>query len=122
MTENTSLPVVDIRDSIDARVNAFFVDFFLPRANISENDYELIKSFCVAKTRNTEAASSLIAAIISVINELDLYAPDVIDQFKQGNFTQQLPLFLNLSRRGISLLGYMNTQPVPPRIQQQVLT
>jgi len=122
MTQDTSLPLININDDIDKKVNDFFDTYFLPTAKISENDYELIKSFCVSRTSNTDSAAALTAAIINCINELDLYAPDVIDQFKANSDPNTIPLFLNLSRKGVSLLGYKNTKTVPPRVNQQVIT
>ena len=119
---DTSLPVVNVNDNVDTRVNAFFTQFFLPKAKISQNNYELVKSFCVARTRNEESAAALTAAIINVISELDLYAPDVIEQFAKNNPRDAIPLFLNLSRQGVSLLGYINDKVVPPRVKQQILT
>tara|TARA_R110002074_G_scaffold74599_1_gene170913 strand:- start:6420 stop:6785 length:366 start_codon:yes stop_codon:yes gene_type:complete len=119
---DTSLPVVNINDEIDRRVNAYFEQFFLSKVKITENDYELIKSFCIARTQSETAAAALSAAIINVVNELDLYAPDVIEQFANSNPKATIPLFLNLSRQGVSLLGYVNDKVVPPRVKQQILT
>jgi hypothetical protein len=122
MSQDTSLPLVNINDDVDRKVNDFFNTYFLPKAKINENDYELIKSFCISRTSNTSAAAALTAAIINVMNELDLYADDVIDQFKASSDPNTIPLFLNLSRKGVSLLGYKNTRIVPPRVKQQVIT
>tara|TARA_R100000008_G_C3581003_1_gene168513 strand:- start:1606 stop:1974 length:369 start_codon:yes stop_codon:yes gene_type:complete len=122
MTQNTSLPLVNINDDVDKKVSEFFNGYFLPKAKVSENDYELIKSFCVARTSNIEAASALTAALINVINELDLYAADVLEQFDNTNLKESIPLFLNLSRNGVSLLGYVQDKIVPPRVKQQILS
>ena len=122
MTQNTSLPLVNINDDGDKKVSEFLNWYFLPKATVSENDYELIKSFWVARTSNIEAASALTAALINVINELDLYAVDVLEQFDNTNLKESIPLFLNLSRNGVSLLGYVQDKIVPPRVKQQILS
>lgn len=122
MAQDTSLPLININDDIDKKVNDFFESYFFPNAKINENDYELVKSFCVNRTTNTNSAAALTAAIVNVINELDLYAVDVIEQFKSNSDPTTIALFLNLSRKGVSLLGHKNIKIIPPRVKQQVLT
>lgn len=122
MAQDTSSPLININDNIDQKVNDFFESYFFPNAKINENDYELVKSFCVNRTTNTDSAAALTAAIVNVINELDLYAVDVIDQFKSNSDPTTIALFLNLSRKGVSLLGHKNIKIIPPRVKQQVLT
>jgi len=122
MAQDTSLPLITINDDIDKKVNDFFDTYFSPNAKINENDYELVKSFCVNRTSNTDSAAALTAAIINCINELNLYATDVIDQFKTNSDPNTIPLFLNLSRKGVSLLGYKNAKITPSRVKQQVIT
>jgi hypothetical protein len=120
--QNTALPVINVNDNIDLKVQDFFAGFFSPNLKINENDYELVKSFCKAKTNNDTAAAALTVAIIQAVNELGLYASDVIKQFNETDAKISIPMFLNLTRSGTSLLGYINDKQVPHIIQQQVLT
>lgn len=121
-TQNTALPIIRSTDNIDIRVNEFFTTQFSPLGKFTDNDYELVKSFCVNRTSNEEAAASLTAAILNAVNELQLYAADVIDKFENSDTKITIPLLLNASRKGTSLLGYVNDKTPPPTVQQQVKT
>jgi|TARA_B110000495_G_C22746254_1_gene437398 hypothetical protein len=121
-TQNTALPIIRSTDNIDIRVNEFFTTQFSPPGKFTDNDYELVKSFCVNRTSNEETAASLTAAILNAVNELELYAADVIDKFENSDTKVTIPLLLNASRKGTSLLGYVNDKTPPPTVQQQVKT
>ena len=121
-TQNTALPLTSSADNIDLRVREYFKTQFAPFAKFTDNDYELVKSFCVKRTSNEEAAASLTAAILNAISELQLYAADVIDKFENSDTKVTIPLLLNASRKGTSLLGYVNDKTPPPTVQQQVKT
>jgi hypothetical protein len=121
-TQNTALPITSTSDNIDLRVNEYFTTQFSPKGKFTDNDYELVKSFCVNRTSNEEAAASLTAAILNAVNELQLYAADVIDKFENSDTKVTIPLLLNASRKGTSLLGFVNDKTPPPTVQQQVKT
>ena len=73
------------------------------------------------KTNNAAAAAALTAGILNAVDELDLYPSDIIEQFKNSSdFTTEIPLFLNLTRKGTSLLGYINERKVPANIKRQI--
>jgi len=121
-TQNTALPIISTSDNIDLRVNEYFTTQFSPKGKFTDNDYELVKSFCVRRTSNDEAAASLTAAILNAVNELGLYASDVINKFENSDTKVTVPLLLNASRKGTSLLGYINDKTPPATVQQQVKT
>ena len=119
-TQNTALPITNINDNVDVRVNEFFSTQFSPKGKFTDNDYELVKSFCIRRTPNEQAAAALIAGILDSINELNLYAHEVISKFESTDPRLSVPLLLNSSRSGSSLLGYVNVKQVPARVSQQV--
>ena len=121
-TQNTAFPITSTSDNIDLRVNEYFTTQFSPKGKFTDNDYELVKSFCVRRTSNDEAAASLTAAILNAVNELGLYASDVINKFENSDTKVTVPLLLNASRKGTSLLGYINDKTPPATVQQQVKT
>ena len=121
-TQNTALPITSTSDNIDLRVNEYFTTQFSPKGKFTDNDYELVKGFCVRRTSNDEAAASLTAAILNAVNELGLYASDVINKFENSDTKVTVPLLLNSSRKGTSLLGYINDKTPPATVQQQVKT
>jgi len=121
-TQNTALPITSTSDNIDLRVNEYFTTQFSPKGKFTDNDYELVKSFCVRRTSNDEAAASLTAAILNAVNELGLYASDVINKFENSDTKVTVPLLLNASRKGTSLLGFINDKTPPATVQQQVKT
>jgi hypothetical protein len=121
-TQNTALPITSTSDNIDLQVNEYFTTQFSPKGKFTDNDYELVKSFCVKRTSNDEAAASLIAAILNAVNELGLYASDVINKFELSDTKVTVPLLLNASRKGTSLLGFINDKTPPATVQQQVKT
>ena len=120
-TQDTSLPLTNPQDDIDLRVGEYFETYFSTPATFTDNDYELVKSFFVARTDNTNAAAALTAAVLNATSELGLYVADIIEQFKNSsNLTTAVPLFLNLTRTGTSLLGYINERKVPENIKRQI--
>ena len=120
-TQDTSLPLTNPQDDIDLRVREYFETYFSTPATFTDNDYELVKSFFVARTDNMDAAAALTAAVLNATSKLGLYTADIIEQFKNSsNLTTAVPLFLNLTRKGTSLLGYINERKVPENIKRQI--
>jgi len=120
-TQDTSLPLTNPQDDIDLRVREYFETYFSTPATFTDNDYELVKSFFVSRTDNMDAAAALTAAVLDATSKLGLYTADIIEQFKNSsNLTTAVPLFLNLTRKGTSLLGYINERKVPENIKRQI--
>ncbi len=107
MAQETNLPIVNPADSFDQRVQDYFTNYFTAPIKMTDQEYEAAKSFFVARTSNEQAAAALTAATIQSANELDLFIIDVIKQFENSaDLKSAIPTFLNMSRRGSSLLGY----------------
>ena len=120
-TQDTSLPLTNPQDDVDLKVREYFATYFSTPVTFTDNDYDLVKSFFVEKTNNEDAAAALTAGILNAVDELDLYPSDIIEQFKNSSdFTTAIPLFLNLTRKGTSLLGYINERKVPANITRQI--
>lgn len=107
MSQSTNLPIKNPADDFDQRAQDYFVNYYNSQIKMTDNEYELVKSFFVQRTDNVEAAAALTAAVIQASNDLDVFVADVIESFQQSNdLKSAVPTFLNLSRRGNSLLGY----------------
>ena len=120
-TQDTSLPLTNPRDDVDLKVREYFATYFSTPVTFTDNEYDLVKSFFVERTNNADAAAALTAGILNAVDELDLYPSDIIEQFKNSDdFTTAIPLFLNLTRKGTSLLGYINERKVPANIKRQI--
>lgn len=121
MSQSTNLPIKNPADDFDQRAQDYFVNYYNSQIKMTDNEYELVKSFFVQRTDNIEAAAALTAAVIQASNDLDVFVADVIESFQQSNdLKSAVPTFLNLSRRGNSLLGYeVGIQPTE-NIKRQV--
>ena len=120
-TQDTSLPLTNPHDDVDLKVREYFATYFSTPVTFTDNEYDLVKSFFVERTNNAAAAAALTAGILNAVDELDLYPSDIIEQFKNSDdFTTAIPLFLNLTRKGTSLLGYINERKVPANIKRQI--
>lgn len=114
MSQDTNLAIVNPKDNFDQRVRDYFDNYYRPEIKLSDAEYSAAKSFFLARTNNNEqAAAALTAAVIEAANELDVFIVDIIDEFeKTTDLKSAIPTFLNLSRRGSSLLGYeVNVNP-----------
>jgi fructose-1,6-bisphosphatase len=120
MAQSTNLPIKNPQDDFDQRAQDYFVNYYNSQIKMTDNEYELVKSFFVQRTDNVEAAAALTAAVIQAANELDVFVSDVIDSFQNStNLKEAIPTFLNLSRRGSSLLGYeAGLQPTENIVRQ----
>lgn len=108
MSQDTNLPIVNPADSFDQKVQDYFVNYYNDGIQLTDNEYSAAKSFFMSRTnQNEEAAAALTAATVEAANNLGLYILDVLDQFESSDdLKSAIPTFLNLSRRGSSLLGY----------------
>ena len=121
MAQSTNLPIKNPQDDFDQRAQDYFVNYYNSQIKMTDNEYELVKSFFVQRTDNAEAAAALTAAVIQAANELDVFVSDVIDSFQNStNLKEAIPTFLNLSRRGSSLLGYETGLKPTENIARQV--
>lgn len=118
--QSTNLPIKNPNDDVDLRVNEYFENYFKTNIKVTDNEYEAVKSFFYNRTRNTEATAALTSAVIQTANELDIYVIDVINEFEAtNNLKAAIPMFLNMSRRGTSLLGYIQQLNPPTNITRQ---
>jgi hypothetical protein len=110
MAQETNLPVINVQDNFDERVRSYFEDYFKLPFKLNQGEYDTAKAFFLQKTSGNEsAAAALTAACIDTANRLNLFLIDVIEEFnKTTDIKTALPLYLNSSRRGSSLLGYVN--------------
>lgn len=108
MSQDTNFEIVNPQDNFDQRVRDYFDNYYRPELKLTDSEYSAAKSFFLARTNNNEqAAAALTVAVIEAANELDVFVVDVIEQFEQTtDLKSAIPTFLNLSRRGSSLLGY----------------
>lgn len=123
MSQQTNLPLTNPQDNFDQRVQDYFVNYFSSPIELTDNEYNAAKSFFLERTGNNEqAAAALTASVIQASNELGMYIVDVIDQFKYStDLKSAVPTFLNLSRRGSSLLGYEADLQPTENIQRQTV-
>ena len=110
MSQDTNLPIINPNDNFDLQVQEYFANYCKTQPSISDAEYSRAKSFFLERTDgNEQAAAALTAAIIEAAITIDTYVNDVLDKFeKEQDLKKIIPLFLNLSRRGSSLLGYVN--------------
>lgn len=107
MAQDTNLPLVQPADSFDQRVQDYFVNYFTQEVSMTDQEYEVAKAFFLARTSTEDAAAALTAAVIQAANELNIYIVDIIKEFESASdLKSAVPMFLNLSRRSTSLLGY----------------
>jgi len=107
MAQQTNLPLINPADSFDQRVQDYFTNYFSAPIKMTDQEYEVAKSFFIARTNNEESAAALTAATIQAANDLNTYIVDIIKEFEQsGDLKSSIPMFLNLSRSTRSLLGY----------------
>ena len=108
MSQDTNFEIVNPQDNFDQRVRDYFDNYYRPELKLTDSEYSAAKSFFLSRTNNNEqAAAALTVAVIEAANELDVFIVDVIEQFEQTtDLKSAIPTFLNLSRRGSSLLGY----------------
>ena len=107
MAQDTNLPITNPGDNFDQRVQDYFANYISAPIELTDQEYEAVKGFFIARTNSEEAAASLTAAVIEAANNLNLFVLDVLDQFSNTtDLKSAVPTFLNMSRRGTTLLGY----------------
>jgi hypothetical protein len=123
MSQDTNLPIINPTDNFDLQVQEYFANYFKTQPSISDAEYSRAKAFFLDMTDgNEQAAAALTAATIEAAITIDTYINDVIDKFeKEQDLKKVIPLFLNLSRCGSSLLGYVNNITPSPVMNSQLV-
>ena len=121
MAQTVNLPLTNVNDDVDLRVNEYFTDYYKNDVVIDPNQYDIVKSFFMERTNNNiEAAAALTSAVLNTCNEVKVFPQDIIAKFSQSNLQQSLTAFLNLSRSGNGLLGYSKNLVPPANIRRQI--
>ena len=121
MAQTINLPITDVRDDVDLRINEYFVDYFKTEITIDPAQYDLVKSFFLQRTNNNlEAASALTSAVLITCSELQVFPQDIITQFESSNLKNSITAFLNLSRTGNGLLGFSKNLRPSSNTQRQI--
>jgi hypothetical protein len=121
MAQTVNLPLTNVNDDVDLRVNEYFTDYYKNDVVIDPNQYDIVKSFFMERTNNNiEAAAALTSAVLNTCNELKVFPQDIIAKFSQSDLQQSLTAFLNLSRSGNGLLGYSKNLVPPANIRRQI--
>jgi len=121
MAQTINLPITDVRDDVDLRINEYFADYFKTEITIDPQQYELVKAFFLQRTNNNlEAASALTSAVLVTCYELKVFPQDIITQFESSNLKNSITAFLNLSRTGNGLLGFSKNLQPSSNTQRQI--
>ena len=121
MAQTINLPITDVRDDVDLRINEYFTDYFKTEIIIDPAQFDLVKSFFLQRTNNNlEAASALTSAVLVTCSELQVFPQDIIAQFDTINLQQSITAFLNLSRTGNGLLGFSKNLQPSANVQRQI--
>jgi hypothetical protein len=121
MAQTINLPLTDVRDDVDLRINEYFKDYFKNEIVIDASQYDIVKSFFMQRTNNNlEAVAALTSAVLVTCSELEVFPQDIITQFDSTNLQQSITAFLNLSRTGNGLLGFSKNLQPSANIQRQI--
>lgn len=121
MAQTINLPITDVRDDVDLRINEYFADYFKTEITIDPQQYDLVKAFFLQRTNNNlEAASALTSAVLVTCYELKVFPQDIITQFESSNLKNSITAFLNLSRTGNGLLGFSKNLQPSSNTQRQI--
>ena len=121
MAQTINLPITDVRDDVDLRINEYFADYFKTEIAIDPAQYDVVKSFFLQRTNNNlEAASALTSAVLVTCYELKVFPQDIITQFESSNLKNSITAFLNLSRTGNGLLGFSKNLQPSSNTQRQI--
>lgn len=121
MAQTINLPITDVRDDVDLRINEYFADYFKTEITIDPSQYDLVKAFFLQRTNNNlEAASALTSAVLVTCYELKVFPQDIITQFESSNLKNSITAFLNLSRTGNGLLGFSKNLQPSSNTQRQI--
>ena len=111
MSVDTSLPVINPKDDVDEYVKQYFSEYFSESHIVDENDFELVKSFFMNRTdnpTNPSVAANTVAVLLAA-EQLKIYPSDIIQRIDTSDYKKTFALILNLTRQGVSLIGYEET-------------
>lgn len=119
MTIATNLPVV-----YNSPESAAFPSAFERTVNISDETYDELLGLLEKRTRNTQSARNLAAAVIQGLVQQDIDINEVIDSLRTSSDNEidlLLAVFLNNGRVGTSYLGVANQFLTNPYVSRTVL-
>ena len=106
-------------------VNGFFTNYFSQMVDISGPENDVIVSHFEQYTKgNKNAARALASAVIFTAQKLDAEPMAVLEDFQKvpiGNLSGYLCMYLNLNRRGTSLLGINNAKVRNKYVERSIL-
>lgn len=108
---------------VDQLITRYFTEYFERPPTITSSEYDLVKSFFQEKTSSIESSAALTAAVIIAADDLNIPIVDIIAKFSASPINElkvTLPMFLNLSRKGSSLLGYLNDISPSDNVNRQI--
>lgn len=122
MSVDTSLPIVNIEDDVDEYVKQYFSEYFGEKHVVDENDFELVKSFFASRTNNPTSPSvgANTVAVLLAAKQLGIYPSEIIQRIDTTDYKQTFSLILNLTRQGVSLIGYEDTRSPGDENNRQV--
>lgn len=117
MSVDTSTNIVDPGLSVDEYVKQYFSEYFGQKHVVDENDFELVKSFFQNRTNNptNPSVAANTVAVLLAADQLKVYPSEIIQRIDTPDYKQTFSLILNLTRQGVSLIGY--EQPLDPAIE-----
>lgn len=120
-TQTTNLPITNPKDDVDLRVNEYFTQYFKNPQQISPNEYDQLKNFFYERTKNIQATAALTAAVIDASEVTGVFITDILQEIKSTtNLQETTAAYLNLSRRGSSLLGISRGLNTPNETKRQI--
>ena len=122
MSVDTSLPIVNIEDDVDEYVKQYFSEYFGEKHVVDENDFELVKSFFANRTNNPTGPSvgANTVAVLLAAKQLGIYPSEIIQRIDTTDYKQTFSLILNLTRQGVSLIGYEDARSPGDENSRQV--
>jgi|TARA_R110000782_G_scaffold155773_2_gene247980 hypothetical protein len=123
MAIDTSTELVDPNISIDDYVNQYFQEYFGQKHVVNQNDFELVKSFFQARTDNPtdpSVAANTVAVLLAA-DQLKVYPSDIIQRIDTADYKKTFSLILNLTRQGVSLIGYEQLRTTSIENSRQVV-
>ena len=119
--QTTNLPARTFEDDVDVKINDYFTNYYKIRPKVTDNEYDYVKSYFMERTGNTQATAALASAVIITANDLNMPVIEIVQNFTNSSFKQSIPMFLNMSRRGSSLLGYLQQLQPSENISRQTV-
>ena len=122
MSVDTSVPIIDPSLEVDEYIRQYFAEYFSNKHTVDENDFELVKSFFANRTNNptNPSIAANTVAVLLAAEQLKIYPSDIIQRIDTSDYKQTFALILNLTRQGVSLIGYEQTREPGKENSRQV--